>query len=244
MRIIYFSPHLDDAVLSAGGLIRSQVDAGIPVEIWTFMAGIPGDSALSEFAKKMHGKWGFNSGQQAVESRRLEDREATAQVGAKCVQFDFLDCLYRCDRLGRPMYSDVELPIHSDDVDLAAQIAQTMIAWVDPDDTLVCQLAVGGHVDHVIVRQAAEMLRRPLTYDVDLPYLLDHPEELEPSTFGLRESLQPISEPSFRCWITAIECYRSQIGAVFGSHELMHQRMHDFWLDQRGIQFWTRQTSG
>jgi hypothetical protein len=37
MRWIYLSPHLDDAALSAGGLIYEQTQAGIQVEIWTFI---------------------------------------------------------------------------------------------------------------------------------------------------------------------------------------------------------------
>ena len=41
MRWIYLSPHLDDAVFSAGGLIYEQTQAGTPVEIWTIMCGDP-----------------------------------------------------------------------------------------------------------------------------------------------------------------------------------------------------------
>jgi LmbE family N-acetylglucosaminyl deacetylase len=33
MRWIYLSPHFDDAVLSCGGLIFDQAQAGTPVEI-------------------------------------------------------------------------------------------------------------------------------------------------------------------------------------------------------------------
>ena len=41
MRWIYISPHLDDAVLSAGGLLYDQAQKGIPVEIWTVVCGYP-----------------------------------------------------------------------------------------------------------------------------------------------------------------------------------------------------------
>ncbi len=244
MRIVYFSPHLDDAVLSAGGLIRSQTEAGVPVEVWTLMSGIPEDPELSEFAQYLHTLWGLGTPQGAVKARRAEDDQAVASLGAKPVHFDFLDCIYRRGRLGQSLYSDVEVPVASDDADLPAQIAQAMIAWLRPDDMLVCQLAIGRHVDHVIVRQAAEMLRRPLTYDADIPYLLNHPEELEPNTLGMREALQPVSQANLQCWIAAIESYASQIESVFGSHEAMLQRMNEFWSDQHGVRFWTRQGGG
>lgn len=244
VRIIYFSPHLDDAVLSAGGLIRSQTDAGIPVEVWTFMSGIPDNQELSEFAQYLHNMWGLGTPQEAVKARRAEDDQATARVGAKAVRFDFLDCIYRRGRLGQALYSDVEVPMAPEDADLAAQIAQAMIAWLQPDDMVVCQLAIGRHIDHVIVRQAAEMLRRPLTYDADIPYLLNHPDELQPNVLGMREALQPVSRANLQCWLAAIECYASQISSVFGSLELAHQRMEDFWSEQHGVRFWTRQSPG
>ncbi len=244
MRIIYFSPHLDDAVLSAGGLIRGQVDDGQEVEIWTFMSGVPELEHLGEFAKVMHRIWGFESAEQAIEVRRTEDRKAAAEVGARAVHFDFLDCIYRRGRQGQELYSDAMLPIHPDDADLPAQVAQAMVAWLKPDDRIVCQLAVGGHVDHVIVRKAAEMLRRPLIYDADIPYALKRPDELRTSIAGMHESREPVSQAQLKCWIAAIESYASQVDSVFGSHAAMLDSMQAYWLEQRGVRFWTTPSSG
>jgi len=41
MHWIYLSPHLDDAVLSCGGIIWQQVQSGHQVEIWTICAADP-----------------------------------------------------------------------------------------------------------------------------------------------------------------------------------------------------------
>jgi LmbE family N-acetylglucosaminyl deacetylase len=238
MRVVYLSPHLDDAVLSAGGLIHRQVTEGASVEIWSFMAGIPETSELGEFAKTMHGIWGLGSPAQAVEARRAEDRRAAKLLGARAVHFDFLDCIYRRSRRGEPLYSEISVPIHAEDADLPAQLAQTMIAWLRPDDTAVCQLSIGEHVDHRIVRKAAEMLNRPLTYDADIPYTLDHPDELAPAIVGMRESFEAIPQPGLDRWIDAIECYASQIDAVFGGQENMRGRMRDYWAARGGISLW------
>ena len=54
MRWIYISPHLDDAVLSAGGLIYEQTRAGMDVEIWNFMCGFPPSEELSPYAQILH----------------------------------------------------------------------------------------------------------------------------------------------------------------------------------------------
>jgi hypothetical protein len=53
MRWIYISPHLDDAALSAGGLIHEQTQAGLPVEIWTLMSGFPLVDEVSPLAQVM-----------------------------------------------------------------------------------------------------------------------------------------------------------------------------------------------
>jgi LmbE family N-acetylglucosaminyl deacetylase len=239
VRTIYLSPHLDDAALSAGGHIRAEVDAGIPVEIWTFMAGYPGDLELPEFAQLMHRIWGFSGGVEAVQARRTEDLNAAARLGATAVHFNFLDCIYRRGRQGEALYSDVTVPIQPDDADLPAQLAQAMIAWLRPDDRVVCQLGIGGHVDHVIVRKASEMLHRTIVYIADMPYVLNHPNDLAPSVTGLHGERAPISASEYAAWIEAIECYASQVDSVFGSHEDMRERMRAFWEEQRGIDMWT-----
>ncbi len=240
MRYIYFSPHLDDAVLSAGGLISDQTKAGIPVEVWTFMSGAPDEEQLTDFAREMHEVWGTTSAKATIKLRREEDRQATSRVGAKAVHFDFLDCIYRRGKNGEGLYdAAVFIPPHAQDADLPAQIAQTMIAWLKPDDVVVTQLALGGHVDHILVRKAAEMLKRQLVYDVDIPYLLRHPEELGPKTAEMKESLQAVSEAGFESWLDAIEAYPSQLSSLFDSLDSMRESMRAYWLERRGIRFWT-----
>src|SRR5512140_2145170 len=96
MRWIYLSPHLDDAVFSAGGLIYDQARAGLPVEIWTFMAGYPDPQAgVSPLAQSIQTLWGFASAEETVRMRREEDQRAAALLGARTLHFDFLDCIYR-----------------------------------------------------------------------------------------------------------------------------------------------------
>ena len=61
---------------------------------------------------------------------------------------------------------------------------------------MVCQLAVGSHVDHVLIRQGAENTGLHLLYDIDIPYLLSKPEEFGPKSAGMTESVHSITE----CW--------------------------------------------
>ena len=238
MRWIYLSPHLDDAVLSAGGLIHGQTQAGLPVEIWTFMCGYPPEGEYSQIAQNLHKMWGFNSAEEVVRGRRVEDINAASIVGATTVHFDFLDCIYRRGPDGEWLYSEISVPPHPADKDLPAQIAGEVLARLEPDDVLVCQLSVGSHVDHVIVRQAAELLGRPLIYDIDVPYIFYKPEELEPKAAGMKESVHLITESSLKRWQEAILAYKSQIptlGDVFDTPQKVQESINSYWSLHKGI---------
>lgn len=238
MRWIYLSPHLDDAVFSAGGLIYEQTQAGVPVEIWTFMCGYAPAGDVSVFAQLQHFQWGFSSAEETTRSRREEDRNAAAEVGAQVVHFDFLDCIYRRGADGGWLYNDISVPPHSEDALLPKQIAQAISARLTRDDVLVCQLAVGSHVDHVIVRQAAELLGRPLVYDIDIPYFLYKPEEFAAKAAGMQATVHSITEAGLRSWQNAILQYRSQfpvLGDTFNTPEKAVASIESYWAEERGI---------
>lgn len=239
MRWIYLSPHLDDAALSAGGLIYDQTNSGLPVEIWTFMCGFPPeDEELSLWAQVNHKVWGFSTAEEAIQARRLEDLRAANILGAKAVHFDFLDCLYRRGRDGAWLYDDITLPPHKDDEGMPAQIAQVISSRITRDDVLVCQLSVGSHVDHVIVRQAVELLGRPLVYDIDIPYLIYKPEELAPKSAGMREKVHAVTEAGQRSWQEAVLAYESQIstlGNAFYTPEKVRESIPSYWSERGGI---------
>ncbi len=252
MRTIYLSPHLDDAILSAGGLIFDQTSAGNNVEIWTFMCGFPGPEAeqLTEFARHMHGIWGTNSAEETIRIRREEDLHAANLVGAKPVHFEFLDCIYRRDTNGAALYPvDVFEPPNSQDVGLPALLAQSILGWLQPDDSLICQLGIGGHVDHTFVRQAAELVVRlspslaPLAYDADVPYILNYPDQLAPATASMNPEVQLISATGLTTWMLAIEAYASQQSSLFDSADSMRDRIQAYWSETRGIRFWTAKSA-
>ena len=239
MRWIYLSPHLDDAVLSAGGLIYEQTQAGIPVEMWTFMCGNPpeGDGD-SPFARSLHAQWGFSSAEETVRERRLEDRNAAAIVGASVTHFDFLDCIYRREKNGEWLYKEISIPPVEEDAGIPARIAETISARLQPDDVLVCQLSVGSHVDHVLVRMGAELVGRPLVYDIDIPYLFYKPQELAPKSAGMQESVQFITESGLKRWQEAVLAYKSQLpvlGEAMATSEQACESIRSYWAERKGI---------
>ena len=238
MRYIYISPHLDDAALSAGGWIYEQTQLGNLVEIWTMMCGFPPTKELSPYAQFMHNQWGMESAKEVVSGRRQEDINAAKILGATVHHFDFLDCIYRRDKNGNWIYSDIFVEPDSQEDDLPKQIADEISKRLKPTDKLVCQFGIGKHVDHVTVRRAAELLGKPLLYVADIPYLFKSPEQLNPNTAGMKENVELVSEAGIRLWQEAVLAYESQILALFKSPEVMREQIKQYCLSNNGLRFW------
>jgi LmbE family N-acetylglucosaminyl deacetylase len=238
MRWIYLSPHLDDAVLSAGGWIYDQTQAGNTVEIWTIMCGVPPTTELSPFAQVLHYQWGMETAEQIVRMRRQEDVNAASILGATTQHFDFLDCIYRQGKGGEWLYGGIFVDPHPDEADLSARIAEAISARLKPDDKLLCQFSIGKHVDHVTARLAAELLNRPLCYAADIPYLFNFPEHLAPNTAGMKETVEQVSEAGLTAWQEAIAAYASQISSLFETPEQMREQIRQYLAENKGLRFW------
>lgn len=245
MRWIYISPHLDDAVLSVGGLIHDQARDGNRVEIWTLVCGFPPEAELTPFAQLLHFQWGFASAEETVRMRRAEDERAASVVGAQAVHFDIPDCIYRRGPDGEPLYPmDIFVPPHPAEADLPAKMTAILRDRLQPDDVLFCPLGIGGHADHLLVRQAVEGLvlsedeglNRPLWYYADVPYVLNHPEALEPSTRLMTAERREVSSGGLAAWVQGIAAYQSQISTLFENPLKMKEAMEDY--GGKGILLW------
>jgi LmbE family N-acetylglucosaminyl deacetylase len=209
---IYLSPHLDDAVFSCGGRIALQVRAGMRVWVVTVCAGSP-EGPLSDFAQALHEYWGLAE-TDAPAARREEDRAALARLGAVAVHWDFWDCIYRRAPDGRFLYPNYDAlwgPIAEEDGALREELALRM-AELPSSATLCVPLGAGAHVDHRLVRQAAEATGRPLVYYEDYPYA-GKPGRVEQALGeGIwRAEEVGLDEVALEAKIAAARCYRSQI---------------------------------
>lgn len=237
-RWIYISPHFDDAVLSCGGLIWEQTHAGIPVEIWTICTGQAPAGRLSKFAKSVHAGWNTTTAEETLALRSEEDRKAAAIVGATVAHLGIPDAIYRKNPAGRSIYTK-KIMRRPAKIDLEMGIVEKMQAAIEanrllPDDTIVCQLTVGGHVDHRLVRMAVERLGRPLLYYIDIPYYLNFPETLPQHEKGMEYQPFPVTSQGLKAWQDGISAYASQVPALLKSDEEMRQRIEAYYKDFNG----------
>ncbi len=229
MRWVYLSPHLDDVVLSCGGLIWEQLRAGEAVEIWTICAGDPPPGSLTPYALGLHERW--QTGSSPVEERRHEDLRACQRLGAQTRHFNVPDCIYRSLPDGSPVVmSDEELfqPLKEGELPRVESLSREL-AERSGSARLVSPLAMGGHMDHRLTRAAAEAAGRPLWYYADFPYVMMNRLDLRAwAQPGWQDFRLPVSAEGLAAWQEAVAAYRSQISTFWGGEAEMRARLAEY----------------
>ncbi len=222
--MLVVSPHLDDAVLSVGGLLAAIAAAGRSSVVATVFAGPAPAGAPSAFVRELHERWGL--GDEPVRGRRHEDERALARVGAAAVHLDFADAVYRRAADGSPRYPDwsaVGGGRLRDEGPLVAGVAAALAHLVDErrPGWVLGPLACGGHVDHLLVRRALERIAgalggAALAWYEDLPYTARLGEPPATIVARLRPVVVHLDAAAWRRKSEAVAAYPSQHETVFG----------------------------
>lgn len=226
-RVIVVSPHMDDAILSCGGLLKQligQLDC-LTVTVCT------ADPADVDTQNPPHGI--------ALPSlRRNEEVAALAALGCPLVQLDLLDAIYRTDAArGLPIYPTMQsiwtMPQPQDEphrqalrkrlLTLAGQSSNRPTLFLSP-------LGIGHHIDHILCTQVvlsiADARDQVLLYE-DFPYVVDQGSHvgiaddaqkalLRLGVGGVQRFEQECDVDEKIAWISH---YKSQIDTIFGNHD-------------------------
>ena len=233
-RWLYLSPHLDDVALSCGGQIARATRSGVAVDILTIFAGDePGPSlpAASPLVTRIYQLWELQPGE-VMTTRRREDLAACSVLAAGALHWDLQEAIHRLDlegpERGEALYPSLERlfgPVAPQEELLVAHLAQHFAALpgVRGYERIVAPLGVGGHVDHRIVRAAAERAFGPaLLYYEEFPYIVWKLFALRRAGISGRawEALrQPLAAADVAVRIAAIACYASQVTPLFRTPE-------------------------
>jgi LmbE family N-acetylglucosaminyl deacetylase len=228
---IYLSPHLDDAVLSCGGRIWQQAENGQRVLVVTVFAAPPKATApLSPFAQALHRRWG----EAHAPARRLrEDFEALHRLGAVGRHWPYTDCIYRQGPGGEFLYPDEAAlwgPIQSPETDLVRELARRIVDLsASPDARIYAPLGAGRHVDHRIVRQAAQASGRAVRFYEDYPYAEDPQAVKRALGEGAWDpQTVPLSSQAVDAKVEAIACYHSQLSTFWADPQQMARVVRAF----------------
>lgn len=242
--VLVLSPHPDDAALSCGGLLARTARAGERGAIVTLFAGEEPRVALSPLATKLHRLFGLDA--DVVDHRRREDRASAAALGARIEHWDVLEAIYRCDPdTLAPLYPDLDSlfgPLHPADEPLVGLLARRLAA-LPHAARVVAPLAVGGHVDHQLVRRAAERAYGPrLIYYEDYPYA-ERRGALDRALAGRegwRSEVVALEPGVLDRKVEAIAAHRSQMRALFKLAFLMPIRVRRYASRIGGERIWRR----
>jgi len=243
---IYLSPHLDDAALSCGGQIFKQTAAGKRVLIVTIMAGVPAAEVVSAYAQELHARWQLV--QDVVATRQIEDKAAGQILGADCQHWTIPDCIYRTDAQGAILYAEwaqIIAPIHPYEQPLVKQLAHDL-GNLPPHQQIAVPLAAGNHVDHQIVRQAAEhCLGDSLVYYEDYPYVRDEmalTAVIPPHTTEWQARTISLSAAAVQARIEAIAAYTSQVSTFFNGRADLEKQIRHHVQKIGGERLWHKST--
>lgn len=185
---VFFSPHLDDAVLSCGGLIAFLAEK-TPVKVVTiFTRCAPKRNTLS--ARAFLSQCGVDDANALFDMRRREDEEAASLVGAESVHLGYTDALWRrkpeSGRFRSAMASIIPEFDHvyptfrwhmrraepsSYDEQMMQEIRNDARSIVGASETVVfCPLALGRHVDHVVTNKVVYSVFPDAVAWSDFPY--------------------------------------------------------------------------
>lgn len=230
----FISPHLDDAVLSAGDLIAYLADKTSVhvVSIFTTASSRPYTFSAKAFLRQS----GFTDALQLFEARKLEDNEVLKSLGVKGTHLNFVDAALRKRKNLNNIVSRIAklipefghtYPIHrihihsnkikSEDSLLIEEISHALRKIVEGKKQFVvfCPLATNTHIDHVLTRKICEgIFEHPILWS-DFPYnstweVCSPSNDMELFTMDFDRKKK----------LAAILGYKTQVKAMFPSGEV------------------------
>jgi LmbE family N-acetylglucosaminyl deacetylase len=244
--LLVLSPHLDDAALSCGGTLAARARRGERIVIATLFAADEPETPPSRLAANLARWWGLAPGT-IMRARREEDLAACRILGVGAHHHALPEAPYRSDpetgallypRLGQlfPRRPPVE-PATAAALDAAlAALPAAREVWLP--------LGVGRHVDHQLLRAAAERrLPAPRRYYEEYPYAawsrlgvwrLTRPRS------AWRHEIVPLAPEEFAARLAAIGCYASQLRALFGGADQLERKLRRHVRRRGGERLWQR----
>ena len=210
-RVLAISPHLDDAVFSAGGTLAGHAMDGDDVTVLTCFTG---NVARPEgFALACQLDKGLSADVDYMALRRAEDRAACEAIGAQAVHLPFLEAPHR----GYSNAAELFGGRRAEDEPLVSRLAAALAQQIErtAPSIIYGPLGVGDHVDHLVVRDAilASATSTAIEWWEDFPYAM---KDVKLHEAVIRRSLDAANAAAK---LRAVFCYTTQLGFQFGSTE-------------------------
>lgn len=227
--LLALSPHLDDAAFSISPLL-AELSTACRVIVATPFAGSVADAA--GFALACQLDKGLSPEVDYMALRRREDAAWAAAIDVEVVHGDLTEAPHRGYESAAALFSGIHADDHLKPI-LGAWL-RTIVANVSPELVLL-PLGIGGHVDHLWLRQLAEASfeKMPLAYYGDQPYCAKQGLALGPGKVPEASGLEAFKVYAGASAVDrsmdAAAVYLSQIPFQFGTFEKMRSILGEAW---------------
>jgi LmbE family N-acetylglucosaminyl deacetylase len=165
--VIVLSPHMDDAVLSVSDHILDWKRQGKQVRVVTVFTKFGKGVDVPNYSNDYLQKSGFEKVGDFEKARVKEDIVAMKKLGVEYEHWGYIDAGFRGGYDTREELLAGKIN-HADNT-LVKKIGK-MIQGLECE-LCVVPYGVGGHADHLIVKQAADIADKNTKYYLELPYL-------------------------------------------------------------------------
>jgi hypothetical protein len=173
---IFLSPHLDDAILSCGELLRylSKKNKNITV-ITIFTKALR--ETISPQGRQFLKRCGYSSSIKLYKDFNLEDEKVLNFLKIKCIHLGYTDAAWRKDKGRKLIYRNPNIQfsgiVSTKDKNLTQKISKDLmkhIGRLKGKKIILGPLSIGGHVDHTIIKKIIDGIKLPKLYWEDYPY--------------------------------------------------------------------------
>lgn len=229
-RCFFISPHLDDAIYSAGSLIsflsdKTEVNL---ITLFTAVNRVPTSTAARRWLEIS----GHADEDQHYATRRDEDVKACVVVGAKPIHLGYVGTIWRRENIGSPMlgYNPLYTP---EDIELMHQTHEKLRQFTDTGEPFVIfgPIGLGGHIDHMFTKEVLRQTFDNITFWVDFPYSQN--SAITEEALGVSDLFQAVWGGSSDKKIRGVLTYESQNKANFQTGTITFPREHYYFSPTR-----------
>lgn len=215
-KIVVFSPHLDDSVLSMASMISFLLKNGLRVRVINIFT--KGSNLKTPLTQKLLTQSDYSNTDAYFNLRKKEDKNALAILGdIQKKDLDFVDAAWRQDKSGKEVYYNTTLGQISKRDDKVIEKVTAKVKSLEIKDALVfAPIAQGKHADHQITRDVCQKLFTDVIFYLDFPYSEQYAFD---NTFVKQNNLKELifTKDFYQKKSRAILKYKSQIISLFGN---------------------------
>lgn len=211
MKILYISPHYDDAVGSCGArMSRDRIEN--EVSLITVFSEVK--KPFSGYANMLHEYWNLKN---PLTDRKIENISVCKFLKINNIMLGFFDAIYRTfnNEYIYPNQEAIFSKVSPLDSKLVEKIKSRILSYITKEDLLYFPLGVGSHVDHIIVSEVGKILKSEnykVRFYLDFYYTGVLPEMCE----SLNQVKIKFESNFVNDKIDAVKLYKSQVQMLYG----------------------------